>query len=376
MFDEASGLPSQQRLTRQDVVRLLAEPSADMRAETAVKVGSIFAAGGLSKAERRMAEDIFRAMVQDAEVRVRRALSQTLKESPQVPADVAGALARDVDEVAVPVLEYCASLSDTDLLEIVSGAGEAGQAAVARRSSLSGTVADALAESGSEHVAAALVANDGARLREETLSRLLDKYGDSERVKEPMVHRSSLPLNVAERLVSLVSEGLRHHLVTHHELPPAVASDLLVESRERATVSLLDPTPKAPDVLALVDQLHANGRLTPTLIIRALCMGDLTFFEAALAKRAGIPVANAYTLVHDRGELGLARLFEAADMPPALIHVARMGATIAEEMSATGGDDRDTFRKVMIERVVTRLDRDLDTDNLDYLIAKLGRAAA
>lgn len=363
-------------LTHEDVAKLLAEPSTETRAATAEKVGSIFAAGDLSDSEKTLAQDIFRAMVKDAEVRVREALAQTLKENPDLPRDVAQSLAADVDSVALPVIEFSEVLTDEDLIDIVARQDPARQTAVARRKQVSGKVADAIADSGDEKVVATLVANDGAEIGESTFDRLLDKYGDSDAIKEPMVKRARLPLSVAERLVSLVTDNLREHLVTHHELSAGVASDLLLESREKATVSLLTPGTQAPDVLKLVEQLHAGGRLTPTLVVRALCMGDLTFFEAALARRAGIPAANAYTLVHDRGQMGLARLFEKAEMPAGMLKIARIGVTTAEELSLTSGDDRERFRKVMIERVLTQIDEDIDADNLDYLVGKLGKKNA
>lgn len=369
-------MSSRPSLSREDVAKLLAEPSPEMRAETAEKVGAFFAAGEPSESEKALAQDIFRAMVKDAEVRVREALAQTLKESPELPRDVAQSLAADVDSVALPVIEFSEVLSDEDLIEIVARQDPKRQTAVARRKRVSGDIADALAESGDEEVVSTLVANEGAELREPTFDRLLDKFGDSDTVKEPMVKRSRLPLSVAERLVNLVSDNLRQHLVTHHELSAGVASDLLLESREKATVSLLTPGAQAPDVLKLVEQLHAGGRLTPTLIVRALCMGDLTFFEAALARRADIPAANAYTLVHDRGDMGLTRLFEKASMPGNLLKIARIGVATAEELSLTSGDDRESFRKVMIERVLTQIDEDIDADNLDYLVGKLGKKKA
>lgn len=363
-------------LSRDDVLRLLEEPSDEVRVETAAKVGQYFASGAPSAAEKAIAQDIFRAMVRDAEVRVRKALSETLKQSPDLPHDVARILAGDVAEVALPVIEFSEVLSDEDLVEIIGSQEEERQNAVARRRSVSAPVADALVDSGSERVVATLVANEAAEIGEATFGRVLDRYGHSDAVKTPLVQRSKLPVKIAEKLVTMVSASLRDHLVTHHELPPAIASDLVLESRERATVSLLDPSAKAPDVAALVDQLHNNGRLTPTLIIRALCMGDLTFFETALARRADIASANAWQLVHDRGDLGLERLFAAAEMPAGLIKIARIGVAIAREMGLTAGDDREAFRKVMIERVLTRIDEELDGENLDYLVGKLGRKAA
>lgn len=365
-----------ENLSKTDVLKLLAEPSAENRAEAARKVGSYYTANSPKGKERELAEDIFRALAHDAETRVRKALSETLRENPEIPHDVAKTLAMDVNEVALPMIEFSSVLEEGDLLDIIGAEDETRQIAVARRAVVSETISDALAEAGSETVVSTLVANEGAVIREATFERVLDRFPGSDAVKTPLVQRGELPLAVAERLVTMVTESLRNHLVTHHELSPSVATDLLIESRERATVSLLSPGSKATDVMGLINSLQEHGRLTPTLIIRALCMGDMTFFEAALAKRADIPVANAWKLVHDKGDLGLERLFEKARMPKAFLRVARIGADIAAEMQVTGGDDRELFRKVMIERVLTQIEEGLDSENLDYLIGKLGRKAA
>ena len=92
------------KLTQEDVAKLLSDPSPNTRAETAAKIADDFKAGAMSGAERQLVEKIFHVMVKDAEVRVREALAQNLKESPDIPHDVAVALAQDVEQVALPVL--------------------------------------------------------------------------------------------------------------------------------------------------------------------------------------------------------------------------------------------------------------------------------
>ncbi|MCK0070512.1 DUF2336 domain-containing protein [Kordiimonas laminariae] len=356
-------------LSSADVAKLLQDPSGENRAVAASKVASTFSADSLSDKEREIAESIFRHMLKDAEVRVRQALSESLKENPEVPHDVASALAKDVDEVAMPLIESSVVLTDADLIELVKTRGSDVQKAVAGRDDVSENLSDVIAEEGSEEAVAALVGNDSAAISDATFGKVLDKHGDSELVQGPMANRQELPVAVAERLVTLVSEQLKDHILTHHEVSPGMASDLLLESREKATVSLLDGDENT--VQALVDQLHANGRLTPTLMLRALVMGDVTFFEVALAKRVNIPVVNAYKLVHDKGGMGLQRLFEAAKMPPQLLLVARSALDLFDEMLETAGDDQDMFKQLMIERVLTAVEDEIDTDNLDYLIGKL-----
>lgn len=357
-------------LSSADVSKLLQDPNGENRAVAASKVAATFGRDSLTDSERKIAESIFRHMLKDAEVRVRLALADSLKDNPSVPHDIATSLAKDVDEVAMPVIESSVVLTDSDLIELVRTRGADVQKAVAGRETVSGDVADVLADSDNEEVVAALVSNEGAEIKDSTFDKVLDKYADSDLVKEPLVQRGELPVGVAERLVTLVSEQLRDQIMVKHDLSEAMASDLLLSSREKATVSLVEGG-KRSTVEELVNQLYDNGRLTPTLMLRALCMGDTTFFEVALAKKVGIPVLNAYALVHDKGDLGLTRLFAAAKMPPQFLAIARAALDVADEMVLTGGDDRERFKQLMIERVLTAVEDDVDTENLDYLIGKL-----
>ena len=89
-------------LSQDDVVRLLTDPSGTARAAAAAKIAADFGQGGMGPAERKIAEEIFRLMVRDAEVRVREALAQNLKRSRDVPHEVILALAKDADSVAEP----------------------------------------------------------------------------------------------------------------------------------------------------------------------------------------------------------------------------------------------------------------------------------
>ncbi len=124
----------------------------------------------------------------------------------------------------------------------------------------------------------------------------------------------------------------------------------------------------------LVAQLQEGGRLTSTIILRALCMGDVAFFEESLARLAGIPVANARALIFDEGSLGLTSLYETCKLPPESLAVARVAVGVIRETDYDGQPgDRERFRRRMIERVLTHFEEGFDGDNLEYLIAKLGR---
>jgi len=274
-------MAAQKLLSEADVSKLLSNPSGDMRAETAAKIAEQFDSGELSESERHIAEEIFRIMVKDAEVRVREALAENLKDNPALPHDVALTMAADVDTVALPVLQFSDVLNDADLMELIKSQAQEKQAAIATRSDVSETLADALVESGNETVVATLVANEGAKISEKTFNKVVDVHGDSEVVQKGMVERQQLPLAISERLVSVVSENLKERLVAKHELSPNMATDLILQSREKATLGLSEgSSDEALD--NLVASMNRNGRLTISIILRSLCVGDVPFFEAAL----------------------------------------------------------------------------------------------
>jgi len=335
----------------------------------------------MTAAERKIAEEIFRQLAQDAEVRVREALAANLKTTPDLPHDLALSLARDVDDVALPVLKYSEVLTDDDLISIVRGDDAfAKQVMIAQRASVSGVVADALIDTGNETAVARLVANEGAELSENALGRVLNDYDDSESVSDSLSRRPSLPAAISEQLVNAMAEKLKSYLVSEHNLSPDAASNLVLQTRERATVSLLSDHSSESDLEELVFQLHVNGRLTTSLIVRALCVGDLPFFEAALARMANVPLKNARTLIHDDGGLGLRSIYQKAKMPERLLNAVTAAVGILDEEDYDGGrNDRERFSSRIIERLLTQFEDPSSTmtkDDIDYLMAKLNQLAA
>ena len=288
--------------------------------------------------------------------------------------DVAKTLAQDVDSVALPVLQFSEVLSDADLIEIVRTQGAVKQTAIASRTTVSESVSDALVDTGNEEVVTSLVSNTGAEISETSLQRVVDDFGDRERVQGAMVQRPKLPITVAERLVTRVSEGMQEELAKRHELPASLATDLILQSRERATITLSTESDE-DELERLIRQLNENGRLTPSIVLRALCMGDLDFFEAAMAELAEIPLVNVRTLTHDSGTLGLEAVWEKAGLPKAHFMAARAAVDVARETDYDGGEnDRERYSRRMIERILTQygdLGVEFDSDDLEYLLTKM-----
>jgi len=367
-------------LTMEDVKQLKTDPSPAVRAGTAAKLAQHFNAIPFAPAELALAEQIFRIMVRDAEVRVREALSANLRANPRLPHDVAVSLARDVDSVALPILSASDVLTPDDLLQIIASQGSLNRLdAIAGRKEVDARVSDAIVQKGSETVVAKLLANPGAAIAEPTLHKVVDKFGHSEAVQAPLVHRDALPITIAERLVTRVAEHLRTHLLSHHKVSADIALELILQSRERATVGLAMGVSEE-SLKALVSQLQANNRLSGSLVVRAVCMGNLRFFEHALAALAGLPIDNTRLLIHDPGDKGLRTVWAKTRLPDGSYPAVHAALTVIAQTELDGRDlDPERYSRRIIERILTQYESvgiQFDNDDLEYLLAKVTQIPA
>ena len=334
----------------------------------------------MSPAEREIAEDIFRIVVKDTETLVREALSAHLKSSPDLPHDVALALAKDVDSVALPMLKFSEVLTDEDMIEIVRGQNPAKQVAVAQRSSVSYQVSDALVDTGGENVVARLVDNEGAQITEQSLDRVITEHEDSPAVADSLARRANLPPAISERVVVAISSNLQSYLMSRQDVSPEVVSNLILQTRERATVTLLDYGSSDAQLDHLIEQLYKKERLTPSLMLRTLCVGDLDFFERSMARITGLPLQNVRVLIHDKGMLGLEPFYLRAGLPKALYPAFRAAINLVVETDYDGGaNDRPRHVERLLQRMLTQFEdpsQRIAKDDIEYLMVKLQQLAA
>ncbi len=294
-----------------------------------------------------------------------------MKASPNLPPEIAAKLARDIESIAVPLLESSPVLSDEDLVEILESAEPARQYAIARRDTLSETVTTALCTFGVDGAIIEALHNDGAQFNDVGMTRALDRFPTVRALQEAMVERPILPVLVSEKLAARLTGELFDRLVEKHAMPPQMAIDLATNTRERAGIDLIAQAGLQADMKRYVQQLHLNGRLTPSFVLRALCQGEVRLVEYAFAELAGIAHNKAWLLVHDGGTMGLRAIFERANMPPSLYPAFRAAIEVLHETEFDGtADDRTRFRKRMIERVLTRF-QSIPDEDLNYLLEKL-----
>ena len=106
-------------------------------------------------------------------------------------------------------------------------------------------------------------------------------------------------------------------------------------------------------------------------------MGDMTFFEVAMAELAGVSLANARQLIHDSGKLGLRTLCREAKIPLPQLIAVRAAIDVSREMELDGREnDRQRYSRRMIERIMTQYDDlgvEFESNDLNYLLTKMSQ---
>lgn len=341
-------------LSYRDVERLLADRSASAQIETLQNVVGELKSEGLSYEARRLAEGVVQAYSRTAEQSVREALAWQISHSTLLDKDLAERLAQDVASVAFPVLRYSQELDDALLLEVIAEGDGRKQVAVAMRDEVSSTVSNALVDQGSEDAVVALMGNRGADIPDPAYDRVLTRFEDKPAVAHAVASRNGLPAHIAEKLLHRVAEEMRRTLVARYNLSPVLLRGLVNHARESVTALILQPVAgRQGDLDLFVEHLLVNNRLSPSLMLRALCAGDVNFFIVALAKLCRISAENARCLALQGGALGLRAAFEKAGIPTALMPPFSSAIDVVNEFDSVEGDEiqRRAFQVRALSRV-------------------------
>ena len=354
-----------------DVKNVVRHPDASARAIAVQRVCRDIRTKTMSDAERAFAHKLLKHISEDSAEMVRRALAVTLKNSPKLPRDIATKLARDIESIAVPVLTHSPVFTDADLVEVLKSKAAAKAIAVAKRISVSDHVARAIIRFGDSHAVAQVAANDGALISEETASQMLDIYKNDDLIAESMIARRDLPPKIVEKMISLVSDEMVTKLTKLHGVSADIAMDLASRTRERATLDFIDQAWVTQDLRGLVSRIHAERRLTTSLLLRAICSGQMRFAEHSLSILSGVSVQKAVLMIHDGGPFGLKALCVRAGLNAQTTQIIHAAVMIYRDLEQSGLDyDRSLFQDLMIERVLT-LPFDLPEQDQLWFLEKL-----
>ena len=332
-------------------------------AATAQNVAAAYLGTAPDSNERLIAEDILAAWIREAAQEVRETLSRQLRDCRHLPRKLAIKIAEDVEPVAVPILLSSEVFTDDDLCALVTGGRLYHHLTLARRDFVPHAVSEALIETEREDVVTTLVNNAGAKLSEPALHRVIDCFPDAQPIHTGVVERAVLPVSVGYRLLTVVTEKLQGRLIERFELPKTLAGELAGLTRNTAGAAQ-----------KLVNYLHSVHRLTPTVLLRALCDGRIDVFEAGLVCLAHLPLEDVHEQLRADDMSAQIDLFARAGIPKPLTLAFRAGVdTIINgtpELCDT--DNAEAQIRAVVEQMV-KFHEETDRAGIEAILTRLNR---
>lgn len=361
-------------LSSEDVDLLMREDSADARLNVLEKISKSYNEHKFSAREQQFAEEIFRLMMRDAELRVRQILAHKVKDNKEIPRDIVLHLAKDVEQVSLPILQASSVLSDADLVRIIEDSREMSKLiAISGREQVSPRVSSALVETNYPQVVSSLLRNENAEIPQKDYEHILSEFSHEASIISAMVKRGTLPMPVVERLVGMVSESVASDLSLRYEID---RKELGQHARDHLTLELMPHNSSDEEIEVTISQMMAYDRLTPSIILTSLCRGYLRFFEIALAKLARIPKSNARKLIRDKGSLGFQALYQKTGLPDSMFEAVRLLLQAVIDAEIEGVPIGNThYSNTLVERMLQRTGG-REIENLPYIMALVRQSSS
>jgi uncharacterized protein (DUF2336 family) len=369
-------------LTDEDIQKLIMSPF-EKKIDITKKIADYYKGGGFNEEQMVMAARMFGTLVKDTEVKIRKTLSEAIKDFPNIPNDIILSLANDVQEVSLPVLQFSDVLTDADLIEIVNSSEDVEkQKSISRRKDVSEEVSGALIETSNEEVVGSLLKNEGAAVSSEAYEKIVEEFGDKEEIMGSMIERASLPVSVVESLASKISDTIYNKLQEKHKEAFAGMGDIIKNSREVATMKIIGLRSTDAEYYhfcQLMERLKISDDLSP---IYALCMGNMNIFEVKIARLTQTPVLNIRTLLQDSSNKGFRVLYRRAELPKDLFEATEVLISALRELwsdYANKSSDVDFTKDIshqLTGAIMKRVKNVEDVKNLDYILSLVSHYAA
>jgi uncharacterized protein (DUF2336 family) len=368
-------------LTDEDIEKLIKTPF-DKKIDITRQISEYYRVGGFDETQMMNAAKIFRTLVKDTEIEVRKTLSEAIKDQPDIPKDVVVSLANDVQEVSMPVLQFSDVLTDEDLIEIVNSSEDAAkQISIAKRNNVSEHVSDALISTNNGEVVGSLLKNENAAVSDEGYHKISEDFARDEAILSAMIERETLPVAIVESLASKISETIYQKLTEKHQDVFKKMGDVIKKSQEVATMKVIGMKASDADYAQfnkLMERLKISDDLAP---IYALCMGNINIFEVNVARITKTPVLNIRTLIQDASNRGFEVLYERAGLPQDLYQATVLLIQVLREMQknhelyASGLFVTKETAENIINKILSTAGDLRTVKNLDYILSLINHHA-
>jgi uncharacterized protein (DUF2336 family) len=288
----------------------------------------------------------------DLDREVRAVLADELSTCQALHQDMIFAIIADEDAIALPFLAATPALNAWHMQAILRVGDDGRQKTVALRPDITAEAVSFIIRAGSVHAVSALLQNKKANLKPVDLSQIYARLPNVGDVVDRLLARSDLPLDIRIVQAKRSAVRMRQMMAERGWMPANDASDLVADAEEGAVLQVLVEAAPLERAHAM-NFLSTQNILTPSLIIRAACLGETRVLAAALAHLSGQKQDRVHALLEARGAVGIRSMLNRSMLPSGCHAIIAAACDVAAQ--ARDEDvklDADNFGRRLLETLM------------------------
>lgn len=305
-----------------------------------------------SRLEREQVIPVLLKITTDQDSQVRRVLACELVTIENLHADLIFSVVADEDAIALPFLLKTPALNGWHMQAILRVGDDGRQAAIARRKDVTPEAVAYIVKSGTAAAVCALLGNSTVKLKAADCREIYQRLSKAGDVVERLLARTDLPLDIRILQAKRAAVRMRQLMAERAWLPANDASELVADAEEMAILQVLAQA-SAAERKAAMAFLATQNMLTPSLIVRAACLGEMNIVAAALSHLTGQTAARIHELIATRGASGIKSLVSRSGLPIPCHGLLAAASEVENDARQEGVSlDADAFGRRLLETLM------------------------
>jgi uncharacterized protein (DUF2336 family) len=298
-------------------------------------------------AEREAVLPVLLKLAVDESGDVRSAIAAGLAGVKDLQPDLLFCIVAGEDENALPFLGQTPALNAWHMMAVLRVGDQARQCTVAARADLTAEAIAYIVKAGPSAAVATMMDNISVKLTHADMHVLYERLGQVGEVADRLLALPNLPLDLRITQAKRAAARMRQLMAERSWISSLDASEIV-----SAVLQVLSGA-QTDDLLKALGFLAGKNQLTPALIIRAACLGEMRVVEASLAHLAGYAPARAANIMYARN--GMRALVAKCGLPHTCTGLLVAFADVVMEARHEGLNlSRESFGRRLLEALMTR----------------------
>jgi uncharacterized protein (DUF2336 family) len=324
----------------------------DARLALARQLTSLVADPEASAVERDQVVPVILKLASDPERIVRETLADELSTIENLHQDIIFAVIADEDAIALPFLAATPSLNSWHMQAILRVGDDGRQSTIAAREDISAEAAMFIVRAGTAAAVVSLMKNSKITLKVTDLQHIYNRLHNAGEVVDMLLARKDLPLDIRIVHARRSAVRMRQMMAERGWMPANDANDLVADAEEGAVLQVLKQS-DAEDRARALQFLSAQNMLTPSLVVRAACLGDMEIVAVTVGHLSGYAPQRVLDLLMTRGGAGIRSMLNKSMLPQGCAAVIACACDVAAQ--ARDEDiqlDPDNFGRRLLETLM------------------------